>query len=135
MQDIEVINRFKQQISWGDKTQLIVDGDQTYMATDKCLYVPTHFDKVRTGELIMLAAIYKKAVFALIWGDPSEEKALLLCDRLIRVKLHAAFIDLIGQMAWADYVTRALDGIDWQRSLEAIAKDEDKARPVFEWED
>lgn len=99
MQDIEVINRFKRQISWGDETELIVDGSRTYMAADNSLYIPMHWSEQDYARLIVVATIYNREAIALVWGEPSKATALELCEKLIRSGLALTFIDPDAKVA------------------------------------
>jgi hypothetical protein len=134
MQDVDVIEKFKSQIAWADETELIQDGDRVYLATDIALYIPTHWREVNTPALVIAAAIHKRECVALVWGDPSTPTATEISHRLICAGIHVRFVDPVGRIAWAQFVSFALDGIDWLRTSESIGLNGESAKPVFEWE-
>lgn len=71
---------------------------------------------------------------ALVWGNPPDVEA----DRIVWVcakeRIATAWIDVDAQLRYAGFVTRCLDGIDWQRSLEGAISDGENSKPVFEWD-
>lgn len=137
MQDIEVINRFKEWISWGDETDLIEYGDtkRTFMDTGRSLYVPTHYEAINIDDLLEVQAFTLKRVVVLVWGDPSEKQAKFACEQCYGAGLSASFVDVVGSLAWSDWLTRSLDGIDWNRSLLKAVETGFACNAVMEWDD
>lgn len=44
MEDIDVIDKFKEQISWGDETALINFGDRVFLDSGVLIYIPTRWN-------------------------------------------------------------------------------------------
>lgn len=132
--DIEVIDRFKQQISWADETRLLQHGDRTFLKTGRQIYYPVRWDHVIPQELAVLQTYFERKINVLIWGNPTKEQASKLFWLLSYAGFSSTFIDAVGRIAWAQCVRGALDGVDWGRSLSAIAEKGNEAKPVYEWD-
>jgi|GEM_PF-3697500 hypothetical protein len=135
MKDIEVIDKFKQQISWGDEAELLQFGDRLFLTTHQSVYVPTLWSEISIVELLMIRETLNKRVVAIVWGDLSEDIALQICWRCAYADLSAQFIDVVGRIAWLQWLTHALDGINWNQSLMSIAKNNRYPKPVYEWDE
>jgi len=135
MTDLEIIDSFKQQISWGDETSLLQHDTCTFLDAGICIYVPVHWSNFCTKKLLAKSDVLGRRVVALVWGNPSEKVAIELCDRCCIEGLSCQFIDVAGRLAHSYWITRSLDGVDWNRSLMRIASQGLDAKPVFEWEE
>lgn len=139
MTDREVIEQFYREISWKDKCEEIEYGDRTLLKTDLVIRVPTYYEEYENGVnfAFAVASEFRTKPFLLLWGDaPQEIVESIWWDSHKRMP-HQIYIHWIppyeDQAWWSDEMTfKALDGIDWQRSIEGLAKG--NKNPVWSWD-
>lgn len=134
VEDIDVINKFKRQISWGDDTKLIQHGDRTFMDSGLSIYIPVRWDHFRIQGLKDLGQSFSRRISALIYGDPPTESVHQIFWECSAAGIYTTWIDVDASIEWGGLITSAMEGIDWQRSFEAIAMEGMDAKPVFEWD-
>lgn len=136
MQDIEVISSYKEQISWGDETEVVQCGDRHLMKCNESIYLPCHHGSVRIPDLMFYRALFGvSTATAIVWGNPSKEEAQAICWQLMKARISVVFIDAVGRVAWSQFVLRALDGVDWNRTLPRVIAEGADAKPVMEWDE
>jgi hypothetical protein len=138
MTDKEVIEQFYTEISWKDECEEIEYGNRLLLKTDVTIKVPTYYGVYGDGVdlAIALASKFQVKPYLLLWGNaPKEMVEGIWWDS--HKKTPHVYISWISpyhnQMFWSNDMTfKALDGIDWQRSIEGLAKGSKK--PVWSWD-
>ena len=134
MEDTEVIDKFKQQISWGNETELINHGDRVFMDSGLVIYVPVHWNHFILEDVQVLERYYQRKIAVLVYGNPSDRDVKRIFWKCSAAGIYTVWIDVEASIEWGRLVMSSLDGVDWQRSIEAIAEHGMDARPVYEWE-
>ncbi len=143
--DKEVVEQLYEQVSWQDECEEIpyydrLSGcDRLLLKTSVSLMIPVHYMGILPNTI--LAVEVTKTVAPeltpclLIWGNPDRAIVESYIETCLRhtPAVHPWFIDVAARVSYSRYVTRALDGIDWQRSFENVAKG--STRPVWSWDE
>jgi hypothetical protein len=129
-----IIQSFYNQISWVDECSILqIDGIE-FVKTDIALYLPCDWKCAESSAgIVSLAAEFQGLEPVLIvGGDPSREVVEQIYINAIERNVVVIFVDAAAIIAKAQFITQALDGIDWPRTMGNIAKGNDT--PVWEWE-
>jgi hypothetical protein len=127
MTDKEVIEQFYEQISWKDECEEIVFGDRTLLKTPCTLDLVCHYQGILPNIISSIEVNKQFKDFKLkpgiiIWGNPENVIVDVYIENCAFYKVHPVFIDTRARLAYSRFVNRALDGIDWVRSAESVAK-------------
>lgn len=135
--DRKILDELYETVSWKDECEEIEFENRLLLKTSCSVELVAH---CKSGILpSCLSSIYCRDRLSpdlepglIIWGNPEKflvEEFIISSKRL---GVFTRFIDIPARLAYSSFLTRALDGIDWQRSLEGLAKGNKK--PVWSWD-
>lgn len=138
MRDIEVIKQFYLLISWQNMCQEIEYGDRTLLKTEKTIKLPSFYENYQESLdfAVKLASEFSLRPYLILWGDAPQEMVERIWWESKRKtpRVHITWIPpYFDQMLWCDDMTlKALEGIDWDKSLQNVLTGDKK--PVWSWE-
>lgn len=134
MTDKEVIEQFYTQISWKDKCQEIQYGNRTFIKSEVSIKVPTYYEEYGDGVdlAVAIASEFRLKPYLLLWGNATQaivENIWQDSHRKMPDQVYTHWVPPYEDQAWwsNELTVRALEGIDWQRSLE-------QRKPVWSWD-
>ena len=129
-----IIESFYNQISWANECTIVKIRGFDFVWTSQCLYLPCHWNNCEYSSFIVTEAASKLQLepALLIGGNPSKADAERIYWEKTKRSILVTFVDPVAQIVQAECITRALDGMDWSRTVEAIAHGSTK--PVWEWD-
>lgn len=140
--DNQIIEKFLDSVSWGDECEIFYLNDRMLMKSVKSepniIFVPCHYENYMEGvaTAISIGSLYKLFPWVLMYGDASKENVghlWHLAHTAWGKAVHVSWVTPIRcSFDWNRMTTRALDGIDWVRSAENVAKGNKK--PVWSWD-
>ena len=142
-----IINRFFQTISWQEEctVELINNIPHVVYNPDKTLLLPiqhTEFGNILSGtndSLFKSLLQYQDGKRGLIVDgniDRSGVEIICIVGGMEKYSYTPFFVAPATRINYGRFVASVLDGVDWERSLEAIAssKDDENVQPIFEWD-
>lgn len=134
-----VLDRFYDLISWQDQCEEVEFNARILLKTPHSLELVAHCStgilKNCLGSRYCLDFLYSKSNLKpglIIWGKPDKRLVDAYMTFSCQHGVHVSFVDVQARLAYSRFLTKALDGIDWQRSLEGLAKGDKK--PVWSWD-
>lgn len=136
-----ILDRFYETISWKNECEEIEFNERILLKT------PCSLDLVANSNVGIISntidSVYcLRQLFPnsglepglIIWGNPPDfvvHEYISFCCQW-NPPVHVQFIDIPARLAYSRFLTKALDGIDWQRSIEGLAKG--NKNPVWIWD-
>ena len=136
-----ILDRFYETISWKNECEEIEFSERILLKTSCSLELVANSNigilPNTLGSVYCLKQLFPNSDLKpglIIWGNPPDfvvHEYISFCCQF-DPSVHVRFIDIPAQLAYSSFLTEALDGIDWQRSIEGLAKG--NKNPVWSWD-